>query len=135
MGAGRAARKRKRKRQHTIQSSINITPLLPDNVSLLRVVSSLQHSLSFHIFSISVSSVAVCEADDVSPQTRIHLNAAAAGPLHWYNFVLTIQSFCYECTWLSTNICLMRHFTSSLTTQDAEWTLCKCVTQMLVQFL
>lgn len=43
------------------------------------------HAVSLCLSSLSVSPAAVCEADEVSSPPRIHANAAAAGPLQWYD--------------------------------------------------
>lgn len=99
--AGRAARKRRRKQESLVQSGMNeftAVLLLYMNVSVLLAVSAPTHvslslssgschhlSVSLCVFSVSVSPAAVREIDEVSSPTRIHLDAAAARPLLWYD--------------------------------------------------
>lgn len=49
------------------------------------------------VFSFCVSPAAVCEADEVSSPKGVHLNAAAASPLHWYDCLLILT--CYTCVY------------------------------------
>lgn len=102
--AGRAARKRRQKCESTVQSGIHKFTgvfLLSKNISPLFLVSLLLSSitsLSLCFFSLSVSPAAVCEADEVSTPTRIHLNSPAASPLYWYDSGVLLCPTCpQEC--------------------------------------
>lgn len=54
------------------------------------------------VFSFCVSPAAVCEADEVSSPKGVHLNAAAASPLHWYDCLLILT--CYVCLLIYQNL-------------------------------